>query len=69
MLKPVQIKYDELVKSHNRDGKIKSSSSRGREFRGMRRTYVRRSEHEMKRNAEIGLFTKPSNIKNKKGIS
>jgi hypothetical protein len=27
----------------------------------MRRTYVRRSEHEMKRNAEIGLFTKPSN--------
>jgi len=26
----------------------------------MRRTYVRRSEHEMKRNAEIGLFTKPS---------
>jgi len=26
----------------------------------MRSTYVRRSEHEMKRNAEIGLFTKPS---------
>jgi len=26
----------------------------------MRRTYVRRSEHEMKRNAKIGLFTKPS---------
>jgi len=42
------------------DGKVKSSSSRRREFRGMRRTYVRRSEHEMKRNAEIGLFTKPS---------
>jgi hypothetical protein len=27
----------------------------------MRRTYVRHSEHEMERNAEIGLFTKPSN--------
>ena len=26
------------------------------------RTYVRRSEHEMKRNAEIGLFTKPSSL-------
>jgi len=39
-----------------------ASSSRRREFRGMRRTYVRRSEHEMKRNAEIGLFTKPSKI-------
>jgi purine-nucleoside phosphorylase len=26
----------------------------------MRSTYVRRSEHEMKRDAEIGLFTKPS---------
>jgi len=26
----------------------------------MRRTDVRRSEHEMKRNLEIGLFTKPS---------
>ena len=24
--------------------------------------HVRRSEHEMKRNAEIGLFTKPSNL-------
>jgi len=28
----------------------------------MRSTYVRRSEHEMKRNAEIGLFTKPSRL-------
>jgi hypothetical protein len=33
-----------------------------REFRGMRRTCVRRSEHEMKRNAEIGLFTKPTTL-------
>jgi hypothetical protein len=32
----------------------------------MRRTYVRRSEHEMKRNAEIGLFTKPSNVRDSK---
>ena len=35
---------------------------KAREFRGMRRTYVRRSEHEMKRNAEIGLFTKSSKL-------
>jgi len=42
--------------------KVKSSSSRRREFCGMKSTYVRRSEHEMKRNAEIGLFTKPSNL-------
>jgi hypothetical protein len=25
-------------------------------------TYVRRNEHKMKRNTEIGLFTKPSNM-------
>jgi two-component SAPR family response regulator len=28
----------------------------------MRSTYVRRSEHDIKRNAEIGLFTKPSKL-------
>jgi hypothetical protein len=39
-----------------------SGIKRRREFLGMRRTYVRRSEHEMKRNAEIGLFTKPSKL-------
>jgi hypothetical protein len=33
----------------------------------MRRTYVRRSEHGMKRNAEIGLFSKPS-ILNPPGV-
>jgi hypothetical protein len=53
---------DELVKSQNYDGFVISSSSRRREFRGIRRTYVRRSEHEMKRNAEIGLITKPSTV-------
>ena len=50
------------VDVQNWDGKVKRSSSRRREFRWMRRTYVRRSEHEMKRNAEIGLFTKPLKI-------
>jgi len=34
----------------------------------MMRTYVRRSEHDMKRNAEIGLFTTPSMIKGEKTI-
>jgi len=29
----------------------------------MRRAYVRRSEHGMKRNAEIGFFTKPSGFR------
>jgi hypothetical protein len=48
-----------FIKNKNVDGKVKTPSSRRREFRGMMRTYVRRSEHEMKRNAEIGLFTKP----------
>jgi hypothetical protein len=58
-------KNNELVKSQKRDGNVKSSSSRRREFRGMRRTYVRRSEHGMKRKAEIGLFTLPSKINRK----
>jgi hypothetical protein len=31
--------YDELVKSQNSDGKVKSSSSRRRESSVMRRTY------------------------------
>ena len=53
---------DELVKRQKQDGKVKSYSSRRREFCGMRRTHVRRSEHEMKRNAEIGRFTLPSFI-------
>ena len=48
-----------FVKNQNSDGKVKNPSSRRRKFRGMRRTYVCRSEHEMKRNAEMGLFTKP----------
>jgi hypothetical protein len=53
---------DELVKSKNYDGFVKSSSSRRRELLGIRRTYVRRSEHEMKRNAGIGFFTKSSTV-------
>jgi hypothetical protein len=53
---------DELVKRQKQDGKVKSLSSRRREFCGMRRSYVRRNEHEMKRNAEIGRFTLPSFI-------
>ena len=56
------IKIDELVKSQAWDGKVKSSSSWRRDFREMRRSYVRCSEREMKRNAEIGLFTKPSRL-------
>ena len=57
----------ELVKNQNRDGKVKSL--RRREFREYRyrgtrrvRTCVRRNEHEMKRNTEIGFFTKSSKL-------
>jgi len=57
----IKLTLDELVKSQ-KDGKVKNSSSRRREFCGMRRTYVHRSEHERKRNEEIGLFTKPSHF-------
>jgi hypothetical protein len=44
----------------NFDELVKSPGSKRREFYGIRHTYVRRSEHGMKRNAKIGLFTKPS---------
>jgi len=38
----------------------KKAKVKARESRGARRTKVRRSDSEMKRNAEIGFFTKPS---------
>ena len=44
------------------DGFVKSSRSRRALFRFVRRTYVRRSKHEMKRNADIGLFTESSEL-------
>jgi hypothetical protein len=46
----------------DQENKLKCSGSRRREFRGMRSAYLRLSKHEMKRNAKIGLFTKPSKI-------
>jgi len=57
------IKLNELAESQYCGGKVKSSSSGRREFRGKRRSDVRRSEHEIKRNAKTGLFAKPSSLK------
>jgi len=54
------VKPDNIVKSPISDGFEKSSRSRRGLFRFVRRTYVRRSKHEMKRNADIGLFAEPS---------
>jgi hypothetical protein len=52
--------FDEPVKSQKRDSFVKRSSSRRANLSGVRRTYVRRSDIEMQRNAEIGLFTELS---------
>jgi hypothetical protein len=55
-------KLDEAVKSQNPDGFAKSPSLRRANLSGVRRNNVRRSDFEMRRNAEIGLFAKPSNF-------
>jgi len=39
---------------------FKADKIRARFFCFVRRTFVRRSKYEMKRNADIGLFTEPS---------
>jgi hypothetical protein len=51
---------DESEKSQNPDGFEKSAKFKARKSRGVRRTTVRRSDFEMQRNAEIGLFAEPS---------
>jgi hypothetical protein len=38
----------------------KAPISRRANLSGVRRTYLRRSDFEMRRNAEIGLFAEPS---------
>src|SRR6056297_468119 len=54
--------FDALVKSQIWDGKEKSSRSRRRKSRGMQRTYEYVKIRGMQRNADIGLFTKPSTL-------
>jgi len=49
-------------KKSTRDGKVKSSKSRRRKSWGMRHTYRTPQWRGMQRNADIGLFTKPSII-------
>jgi DNA-directed RNA polymerase subunit RPC12/RpoP len=57
------VNIDEPVKSKNPDGFEKSAKLRRANLSGVRRTYLRRSDFEMQRNAEIGLFAEPSILK------
>ncbi len=64
---------DEFVKSHkipfsDLDGFVKSSNSRRANFVIMRRTFRTLNDCEMQHNAEVGLFTRPSNLKEEKYI-
>jgi hypothetical protein len=54
------VMIDGPVKIRKPDGFVKSPSSRRANLSGVRRTYVRRSDFEMQRNAEIGFFTELS---------
>jgi hypothetical protein len=44
---------------------VKKVQVTARKSRGARRTPVRRSDFEMQRNAEIGLFAEPSTLMNR----
>jgi hypothetical protein len=57
---PCRYSADEGVKSQNPDGFEKSAKLRRANLSGVRCTYLRRSDFEMQRNAEIGLFAEPS---------
>jgi small-conductance mechanosensitive channel len=56
-------KIDGPVKSKESDSFVKTPSSRRANLSGVRRTYVRRNDFEMQRNAEIGFFTELSKLK------
>jgi hypothetical protein len=81
MINPIFEKHNSIIfgsftKNQNPTAKKKvqvpphniSGIKRRRDFSGMRCTYVRRIEHEMKHNIGVGLFSKPS-IFNKKSPS
>jgi len=53
--------YDLVICKFNLDGFVKSSNSRRTNFGIMRRTCRTLNDYEMQYNAEVGLFTKPSN--------
>jgi hypothetical protein len=50
------VTFDEFAKSHFRDGKAKIVKCEARKFRGMRRTWVRRSDEIICRNEAVGDF-------------
>ena len=51
-----------IRKGRDASARIRRSKCQLVSIHKMRRTYIRRSEHEMKCNAEVGFFTKPSNF-------
>ena len=53
-----------LRKKSDLDGFVKSSNSRRANFVIMRRTFRTLNDYEMQHNAEVGLFTKPSLLRN-----
>ena len=53
---------EEEIKNRDSEGFEKSAQFKARKSRGVRHTPVRRSDFEMQRNAEIGLFAEPSRL-------
>jgi hypothetical protein len=60
----VNFKFDDAVKVENQKVSKKVQVT-VRKSRGVRRTHLRCSDFEMRRNAEIGLFAEPSNLDNR----
>ena len=55
-------KIDDLVKSRENDGFVKSSRCKARKNLGVKLTYTYAATMKVKRNDADGLFTKPSRI-------
>jgi len=56
------LKLKTFLKKSDLDGFVKSSNSRRANFGIMRRTYGTLNDYEMQHNAEVGLFTRPSDL-------
>ena len=54
--------YDLVICKSDLDSFVKSSNLRRANFVIMRRTYRTLNDCEMQHNAEVGLFTRPSNL-------
>jgi len=60
------VKFDDLVKSCQWDGFVKSAECKACESWGVRRTYSTSQRRKMKRNAAVGLFTESSTLASQK---